>query len=70
MGTTLVFDDIDPAVAEALFAAAARNGRSGSAELEAILRETLCGPPRRSFKELLASMPNVGRDEDFERHAQ
>jgi plasmid stability protein len=57
-------------VAEALFAAAARHGRSSSAELEAILRDTLCAPPRRSFKELLANMPNVGRDEDFERHVR
>jgi hypothetical protein len=37
-----------------------------------ILREVLIGPPkkRRSFKEFLLAMPNVGEDQDFERGPQ
>ena len=35
------------------------------AEHREILRAALCQPIRRSFKEVLASMPEVGMDEDF-----
>ena len=37
-----------------------------------ILRESLLGAPqrRRSFKEALQAMPNVGKDSDFERETQ
>ena len=38
------------------------------AEHRAILEEVLLvTPKKRSFAEALASMPNVGQDEDFER---
>ena len=33
-----------------------------------ILEAALRGPKRRSLAAVLASMPNVGRDEDFARH--
>jgi hypothetical protein len=33
----------------------------------ALLSEVLLEPSRRSLAEVLAAMPNVGRDEDFSR---
>ena len=44
---------------------AAAHGRRAEAEHREILRAALCQPSRRSFKEVLASMPDVGVDEDF-----
>ncbi|MDF3838473.1 DNA-binding protein [Cupriavidus basilensis] len=46
---------------------AASHGRSAEAEHRAILDAALRRPPKRSFAELLGRMPDVGRDEDFER---
>ena len=65
MATNLVVRNIEPAVALALKQAAAAHGRSAEAEHREILRAALCQPIRRSFKEVLASMPEVGMDEDF-----
>ena len=70
MATNLVVRNIEPAVAHALKQAAAAHGRSAEAELREILRTALCQPTRRTFKEVLGSMPDVGTDEDFDvRHA-
>ncbi|MDG3066951.1 DNA-binding protein [Thauera mechernichensis] len=65
MATNLVVRNIDPSVAQALKEAAARHGRSAEAEHREILRAALARPARRSFKDVLASMPDVGTDEDF-----
>lgn len=65
MATNLVVRNIDPGVALALKQAAAAHGRSAEAEHREILRTALCKPVRRTFKEALASMPDVGRDDDF-----
>lgn len=65
MATNLVVRNIEPAVAQALKQAAAAHGRSAEAEHREILRNALCQPARRTFKEVLASMPDVGEDEDF-----
>ena len=65
MAANLVVRNIEPAVALALKQAAAAHGRSAEAEHREILRAALCQPTRRSFKEVLASMPDVGMDEDF-----
>lgn len=46
---------------------AARANRSAEEEHRAILRAALQGTRRRSFAQLLAAMPNVGKDEDFAR---
>ncbi|OQX02632.1 MAG: DNA-binding protein [Thiothrix lacustris] len=46
---------------------AARNGRSAEMEHRAILREVLLVLKKRSLAEVLAAMPNVGTDADFER---
>lgn len=66
MATNLVVRNIEPEVVAALKQAAARHGRSAEAEHRHILRAALAQPPKRSFKEVLTSMPDVGSDEDFD----
>jgi plasmid stability protein len=64
----LIVRNLDQRIVDALKQRAARQGRSAEAEHRAILEEVLCGmPQKKSFAEVLASMPNVGQDEDFER---
>lgn len=63
----LVVHNLDQAIVEALKKRAIRHGRSAEAEHRAILETTLRRTRRRSFAEMLASMPDVGRDEDFTR---
>ena len=65
MATNLVVRNIEPAVAQALKQAAAAHGQSAEAEHRDILRKALFRPARRTFKEVLASMPDVGEDADF-----
>ena len=66
MAIHLVVRNIEPSVAQALKEAAARHGRSAEAEHREILRAALTRPARRSFKDVLAAMPDVGPDEDFD----
>jgi plasmid stability protein len=54
-------------IVRALKERAGAHGRSAEAEHREILAAALLRPRTRSFAEVLASMPNVGRDEDFER---
>jgi plasmid stability protein len=62
----LLIRDIDDELVRALERRAARHGRSAEAEHRAILREALTVEgARSSFKEFLASIPDVGEDEDF-----
>ena len=64
----LVVRNLDQRAVDALKQRAARHGRSAEAEHRAILEEVLLvRPKKRSFAEALASMPNIGQDEDFER---
>jgi plasmid stability protein len=63
----LIVRNLDEAIVSALKQRAARHGVSAEAEHRRILEEALRSPPRRSFAEVLASMPDVGRDEDFAR---
>lgn len=65
MATNLIVRNIDPSVVQALKVAAARHGRSAEAEHREILRAALARPARRTFKGVLASMPDEGADEDF-----
>ena len=58
---------IDEAVVKALKKRAGAHGHSAQAEHRAILAAALLTPRRRPLAELLASMPDVGRDDDFER---
>lgn len=63
----LVVRNVEDDVALALKQQAAVHGISAEAEHRRILREVLLKPPRRSFTEVLLSMPDVGEDSDFER---
>jgi len=64
----LIVRNIEDAVAKRLKERAAANGVSAEEEHRRILREVLL-PRKRSMslKELLLAIPDVGRDEDFER---
>jgi plasmid stability protein len=63
----LLVRDIEASLVQALKQRAAKHGRSAEAEHRAILAEVLRRPRRRHLAEVLASMPNVGRDRDFAR---
>lgn len=65
--TSLLVRGLDESLVQALKQRAAANGRSVEAEHRAILLETLQRPPRKPLAEILASMPDVGLDSDFER---
>jgi antitoxin FitA len=62
----LIVRNIDDRLVGALKRRAARHGRSAEAEHREILMESLRSElADASFKEVLASMPAVGEDEDF-----
>lgn len=63
----LVVRNLDQRIVDALKQRAAQHGRSAEAEHRALLEELLLKPKSKSFAEVLAAMPDVGRDEDFER---
>ena len=63
----LLVRGIDEELVRALKAQAVAHGRSAEAEHRDILRAALTRPRRRSLAEVLAAMPDVGRDADFER---
>jgi plasmid stability protein len=46
---------------------AAKRNRSAEQEHREILKSALQGPRRKALADVLASMPNVGEDEDFDR---
>lgn len=63
----LLVRGLDDSVAQALKERAAANGRSAEAEHRAILTAALIGARKRTAAQVLAAMPNVGLDADFER---
>ncbi|HEY3720522.1 MAG TPA: plasmid stabilization protein [Roseiarcus sp.] len=63
---SLLVRGLDDELVKALKARAVEHGHSAKAEHRLILKEALEQPRRRSFAEILASMPDVGRDDDFE----
>jgi plasmid stability protein len=65
----LLVRGVDDALVRALKKRAGAHGRSAEAEHRAILSAALQMPPRRKLADLLASMPDVGCDADFERQA-
>ncbi|WP_199103935.1 hypothetical protein [Aquitalea sp. ASV11] len=67
MATNLVVRNVEEEVAAALKQQAAAHGHSMEAEHREILRAALQRPKRRSFVDVLLSMPDVGEDADFER---
>ncbi|MDR2091919.1 MAG: DNA-binding protein [Azoarcus sp.] len=64
---SLIVRGIEEAVVQALKSRAAHHGHSTEAEHRALLMDSLLKPPRRSLPEVLAAMPDVGGDADFER---
>ena len=63
----LLVRGVDEAVVRLLKERAGAHGRSAEAEHREILAAALMRPRRRSFAEVLAAMPQVGADTDFER---
>lgn len=68
----LIVRQIEENVVRKLKERAGQHGISMEEEHRRILREALLGPAekKRSFKEYLFSMPNVGEDKYFERGPQ
>ncbi len=63
----LVVRNLDEDLVKALKQRAAARHHSAEEEHRRILRAALGGARRRSFLEVLASMPDVGEDADFAR---
>lgn len=63
----LIVRNLDDQIVQALKERAARHRHSAEAEHRLILEQALLRPKRKCFAKVLASMPNVGQDEDFER---
>ena len=63
----LIVRNIDERVVSALKMRAGQHGISAEAEHRAILENVLMKPRKKSFAEVLGSIPNVGNDADFER---
>jgi antitoxin FitA len=65
----LIVRNLEEEVVRELKLRAARHGRSAEAEHREILREALLpGKSKRSLKDLLLAIPQVGEDADFERN--
>lgn len=70
MATTvanLIVRDVDASLVLTLKQRAAKHGRSAEAEHREILASALHRPRKRHLADVLAAIPNVGRDEDFAR---
>ena len=63
----LLVRNVDDDLVRALKERAGANGRSVEAEHREILADALQRPRKLSFAEVLALMPDVGLDSDFER---
>lgn len=63
----LMVRNLPEELVKALKQRAAKHNRSAEQEHREILRAALRAPRRRPLADVLASMPNVGEDEDFMR---
>ncbi len=63
----LIVRDIDESLVRALKQRAAKHGHSAEAEHREILATALRRPRKRHLADVLAAVPNVGRDDDFTR---
>ncbi len=63
----LIVRNIDNEIVRALKARADNKGISAEAEHRKILESVLIKPKKKSFVEVLLSVPDVGVDADFER---
>jgi antitoxin FitA len=66
MTITLILHDVSDEDVLALNQLAASAGKTAEAMHLDILKSALQHPKRRSFADVLASMPNVGEDADFD----
>ena len=64
---SLVVRNLDESIIIDLKQRAVEHQRSTEAEHRAILEEVLLTPPRKTFAEALAAIPEVGTDADFQR---
>lgn len=64
----LVVRNIEPEIVEALRQRAAAANISAEEQHRRLLREALARPRKLTFVEALMTMPQGGRDEDFERN--
>lgn len=63
----LMVRNLPEELVKALKQRAAKHNRSAEQEHREILRAALGGPRRRHLAEILAAIPNVGKDQDFAR---
>ena len=63
----LIVRDLPENLVKALKQRAAKSNRSAEQEHREILRSVLRGPRRRHLADVLAAIPDVGEDSDFER---
>jgi plasmid stability protein len=63
----LIVRNVNEQIIKALKKRAGRYGTSAEAEHRKILAQALLKPRKRSFAEVIASMPHVGKDSDFTR---
>jgi len=63
----LIVRNIDDKIVKSLKRRAAKHGCSAEAEHRRILEQALIKTRRKTLAEVLASMPDAGRDEDFKR---
>ena len=63
----LIVRDLSDDLVRALKQRAAKSNRSSEQEHREILRSVLRGPKRRHLADVLAAIPNVGKDSDFQR---
>ena len=63
----LIVRNVNEEVVKALKTRAGRHGISAESEHKKILEQALLKRRKRSFAEVIAAMPNVGKDSDFKR---
>ena len=63
----LIVRNVDERIVRALKSRAGKHGRSAEAEHRELLAAVLLKSRTKSFAEVLASIPNVGRNADFSR---
>ena len=64
---SLLVRNVDDEIVRALEIQASQKGISAEAEHRNLLADALLTPRRRSFEEVIQSIPPVGRDDDFSR---
>ena len=70
MMANLLVRNLEDEVVDALKARSGVHGVSAEEEHRRILRAALLGPRKKSFAEVLQSIPDVGIDGDFERRQE